>query len=74
MKSILVKQSKALTRMNLLMRISRSILNLEIAFSVWMNPLHQKKLPLQKKVWSASLASIGPNFLFIIQMEKILLL
>ena len=47
---------------------------LEIAFSVWMNPLHQKKLPLQKKVWSASLASIGPNFLFIIQMEKILLL
>ena len=56
------------------MRTSRSILNLEIAFSVWMNPLHQKKLPLQKKVWSASLASIGPNFLFIIQMEKILLL
>ena len=45
----LVKQSKALTRMNLLMRTSRSILNLEIAFSVWMNPLHQKKLPLQKK-------------------------
>lgn len=61
-------------RMNLLMRTSRSILNLEIAFSVWMNPLHQKKLPLQKKVWSASLASIGPNFLFIIQTEKILLL
>ena len=49
-------------------------LNLEIAFSVWMNPLHPKKLPLQKKVWSASLASIGPNFLFIIQTEKILLL
>lgn len=48
--------------------------DLEIAFSVWMNPLHQKKLPLQKKVWSASLASIGPNFLFIIQTEKILLL
>lgn len=45
----LVKQSKALIRMNLLMRTSRSILNLEIAFSVWMNPLHQKKLPLQKK-------------------------
>ena len=48
MKSILVKQSKALTRMNLLMRTSRSILNLEIAFSLD-EPIASEEITITEK-------------------------
>lgn len=37
-------------------------------------PIASEEITITEKVWSASLASIGPNFLFIIQTEKILLL